>query len=175
MPTRHNTIDVVRSIPGWDCYGATKDGKIVSWKTGSQKYVNGSTSDSGYVRINLRKGGKLKSFYAHRLVFAAFFGDIPSGLQVHHVNGIKQDNHIDNLELVTRHENLSRAWRDGLIVPQFGEQSSGSKVSEIDVIAIRKLLKIGVAKAQIAKLFNLHRSSILRIHNKETWGWLNAD
>src|SRR5699024_2829267 len=44
-------------------------------------------------------------YYAHRLVAEAFIGEIPKGYVVNHINGIKHDNRIDNLEIITEKEN----------------------------------------------------------------------
>lgn len=50
--------------------------------------------------------------YAHRLVANAFYG--PSDLVVNHISGDKLDNKIENLEYVTRLENLNHAIKTGL-------------------------------------------------------------
>lgn len=66
----------------------------------------------GYIRVN---HGRNK-FYrdAHRLIWEAVNGPIPEGMQVNHINGIKTDNRIINLEVVTPRENLLHAYRTGL-------------------------------------------------------------
>ena len=51
----------------------------------------------------------------HRLVWEAVHGPIPIGMQINHINGIKKDNRIINLELVTGSENVTHAYRIGLM------------------------------------------------------------
>lgn len=42
--------------------------------------------------------------YVHRVIWEEYFGKIPSGLIVHHKNGNKEDNRIENLEIMSRAE-----------------------------------------------------------------------
>jgi hypothetical protein len=60
----------------------------------------------GYLSIEIQRGKKHR---AHRLVYEAFNGPIPDGLFVDHVNGVKTDNRLSNLEVVTHQENMNRA------------------------------------------------------------------
>ena len=61
---------------------------------------NGGISENkqGYLVLN-----KVKK-YIHRIVWEENFGKIPSGLIVHHKNGDKSDNRIENLEIMSRAE-----------------------------------------------------------------------
>lgn len=54
-----------------------------------------------YFRLVLRKAGIRQTFLIHRLVYELFEGAIPKGYYVHHKDGNKQNNHIDNLELIS--------------------------------------------------------------------------
>lgn len=60
----------------------------------------------GYYQIKTRdKGNHNKSL--HRLIFEDFYGFIPDGFHIHHINGNKQDNCILNLKLVRKDEHNS--------------------------------------------------------------------
>ncbi len=52
-----------------------------------------------------------KRYYAHRLVLIAYSGFDLSDKDVNHINGIKSDNRIENLEWCTRSENITHAYR----------------------------------------------------------------
>lgn len=71
----------------------------------------GRTSRQGYVWI---EDGRGYVGSAHRMIWESVHGPIPSGLQINHINGIKSDNRIANLELVTPSENGLHAYRTGL-------------------------------------------------------------
>jgi hypothetical protein len=61
----------------------------------------------GYVDIRYdgRYVGK-----AHRLIWESVHGPIPEGLEINHRNGIRWDNRIDNLELVTKSQNKKHSY-----------------------------------------------------------------
>lgn len=60
----------------------------------------------GYYQIMLCKEGDQRSFLVHRLVFEAFNGNIPEGLEINHIDENKKNNSICNLEVVTHTENV---------------------------------------------------------------------
>lgn len=67
------------------------------------------TLRNGYVRYNLK--GKLYS--AHRLVYETFVGSIPQGMVIDHINGIKDDNRLENLRCISQSENAINAQKNG--------------------------------------------------------------
>lgn len=60
----------------------------------------------GYSRVRYQK----KYYYLHRIIAQKFIGDI-TGLEVNHKDGNRSNNHISNLELVTRSENQIHSYR----------------------------------------------------------------
>lgn len=65
--------------------------------------------NSGYFVVQLSKNGKKKAMTVHRLVACAFLGE--SVLDVNHKDGNKGNNCLENLEFVSRSENLAHAYR----------------------------------------------------------------
>ena len=73
-----------------------------------------------YIGVSLVKDGEsvTKTVHIHRLLAKVFLPNV-SGLdfekcQIDHINGIKTDNNLSNLEIVTPQENKIRAYRTGL-------------------------------------------------------------
>jgi hypothetical protein len=51
----------------------------------------------------------------HRILWESVNGAIPDGLEINHINGVKDDNRISNLEAVTHAENMKHAYTTGLM------------------------------------------------------------
>lgn len=64
----------------------------------------------GYVTLH---NGPKHIGYVHRLIWEHVHGPIPPGMQINHINGVKDDNRIANLELVTPSENSLHSYRIG--------------------------------------------------------------
>jgi len=63
--------------------------------------IAGSLNTNGYVAIQVN--GSI--YKAHRLIWMWHNGEVPEGLEIDHINGVKDDNSIDNLRPVTHQEN----------------------------------------------------------------------
>ena len=106
--------EVWKTIPGYEgLYEIISMGKIKSLRTGLlRRDVN---SGRGYRAIQLSdSNAKKHRLYVHRLVALAFLGPPPSEeYQVNHINLVKADNRVENLEWVTPDENMAHAYRNG--------------------------------------------------------------
>ena len=79
----------------------------------------------GYLRIQLWRNQKAKFVAIHRLVAESFIVNEDDKPFVNHINGIKDDNRVGNLEWVTQKENIIHAWGTGL-----AKQRLNSKLSK---------------------------------------------
>lgn len=66
-----------------------------------------SINSSGYEYLNLCLEGKVMKYKVHQLVAMAFLNHVPNkmALVVNHKNSVRNDNRLDNLEIVTQREN----------------------------------------------------------------------
>ena len=100
-------------------YFITEDGRC--YNTNTNKYLKGQIGKNGYISFNLTlPNGKKKRLYAHRLV-ALHFLDNPNPkefTEVNHIDGNRQNNHISNLEWVSRTQNIRHAFTNNLIKTQ---------------------------------------------------------
>ena len=71
----------------------------------------------GYNMIRLKSPAfsknkdRRKNYKVHRLVAMFYLDNYSEDLQVNHKNGIKTDNRVENLEMVTNRQNVLHAWR----------------------------------------------------------------
>ena len=97
--------EVMKPIPEYPEYYATISGKI--WSSKRNKFLKLYKDRDGYLNVSISNDYKISNFRVHRLVFEAFNGVIPKGLQVNHINEIKTDNRLENLNLMTAKENCN--------------------------------------------------------------------
>lgn len=70
----------------------------------------------GYYVVALSKNSIKKGYTIHRLIAITFIPNPENKPQVNHINGIKSDNSINNLEWCTSSENSRHAHDTGLCV-----------------------------------------------------------
>lgn len=115
--------EIWRDIPNYEGYQVSNFGRIKSLerlrkgKNGSlvtvkERILKPSINHKGYYRVALWKNSIQKCYYVHRLVWEVFNGSIPEGLQVNHINEIKTDNRLSNLNLMTCKENCNWGKRN---------------------------------------------------------------
>jgi hypothetical protein len=85
-----------------------------------------SNNTNVYVRVGLYKNSKTKSYLVHRLVAQAFLPNTESKRCVNHINGVKTDNIVENLEWCTYSENTQHAKKMGLLAPPSGWDNTRS-------------------------------------------------
>lgn len=163
--------DVV-GFPGM--YEVSSMGRVRSFprttrhKHGGPRRMNGRVlkpglGGAGYLTVVLAREGRQISRSIHSLVVDAFIGPVPSGCNINHKSGIKTDNCLSNLEVVTYSENMSHAYRAGL-APR-GERSGVAKLSDEQVRQIRDLARAGMKQVHIAKKFDISQMTISDIVN----------
>lgn len=97
-----------KAIPEYENYEVSDLGRVRNVKFG--RILKPQKDPNGYLHVVLSKKRKRKTIYIHKLVAICFLGHLPSGMTItiDHVNGIKTDNRLENLELVSMRENTIR-------------------------------------------------------------------
>ena len=100
----------VKVIPGSKTYYITKSGKV--YNKDKRRLKAGPNGRAGYSQVSIIfADGTRVSKTVHRLVWLAWNGPIPDGLVINHKDENKTNNNLDNLELMTRAENLKYGTR----------------------------------------------------------------
>jgi len=100
-----------------------------------------------------------KMLSVHRLVAKTFIPNPLNKPEVNHIDGDKTNNRIENLEWVTHQENIQHAYKNGLA----GGKTYKSKLTDENVIEIKKLLNKGVLHKIIATKFNISPATVSMI------------
>ena len=159
--------EIWKDIPEYDgLYRVSNLGRVKSLKFGRDKMLKPQESKCGYMHVILYKGGGVKYFLVHRIVMIVFVGE--SDLQVNHINGIKADNKLENLEYCTRSENMIHAYNIGLKKGLKGEKHGQSKLTEIEVKMIKYEHK-NMTQREIAKIYRIAQSLVSMIRSGKSW------
>lgn len=122
----------------------------------------------GYKNVTLCVNNKLTTRQVHRLVLLTYkYNPNHKNLQVNHINGIKSDNRLENLEWVTPSENQKHSYLMKL-QRQDGEYNNAHKLTKKQVIEIRTTYS-HLSESKTAKIFGVSRSLINLIRNRKVW------
>lgn len=128
--------------------------------------------NSGYVFCTLWANNVAEQHLVHRIVYETFVGPIPDGLDINHKNTVKTDNWPDNLEPMTRRENILHAIEAGTI-RVVGEDNPAAKINETIVRAIRADHAAGLGYKRLAKKHGLTWGCVRSVATRRTWAHVN--
>ncbi|MEP7377605.1 MAG: NUMOD4 motif-containing HNH endonuclease [Chitinophagaceae bacterium] len=101
---------IVRSVDRWSYHPENKQAHYLK-----SKRLKPRINNCGYVDVRLFKNGKIVTRFIHRLMAEAFIPKLPEKEEINHIDGVKTNNSIENLEWVTHQENMAHAYKLGLI------------------------------------------------------------
>lgn len=94
-------------IPFNSRYLVSSEGRVFSLKTNKVLIPYKNISD-GYLRVKItNKRGKSRDYYIHRLMAMCFLKmPVKSRREVHHLNNIKTDNRLENIQVLTKYQHF---------------------------------------------------------------------
>lgn len=149
-----------------DDYQESNYGRTKSFKNGTVKVIKPTLTKHGYLKVNLHKNGKMKTFRVHKVVAKMFVPNPDNLPEINHEDGCKLNSHVDNLTWVTSAENKRHALEMELRKPPQGSERRDAKLTDEQVRYCRRVYikgdKIFGAKP-LARKFGVSPSTILRI------------
>ena len=141
-------------------------GKLATYRFRELELRHGN--QHGYPVVRSRRTGKVGPIYVHRLMALTFVDGFQEGLQVNHINGVKNDFRPENLEWVPLERNVCHAWETGL-TGAYGEDNKNCVLSWKKVEAIRRAIRVGATAGTIATIAGVNRSTIEKIADGRSW------
>jgi len=125
----------------------------------------------GYPTALLCKNGRRTKLRVHRMVLEAFIGLRLEGQECRHLNGIPSNNRLENLKWGTREENIQDKNLHGTTYhPNHqGVNNPAARLTDLDVVAIKHGLQLGVKHRVLAKHFSVSKSLITGIKAGVVW------
>ena len=138
------------NLINFEKYTITEDGKIFSNSFNKKIFLKGCKVKNGYLSVYLRcKDGKSKSFLFHRVIWFYFKGEIPKNLEINHKDENKANNSLDNLELLSRAENINYGTRNERVasknkISQKGKTLSESHIKNLSISHSKPILQYNI-------------------------------
>jgi hypothetical protein len=160
-------MEIWKDIQGYEgLYKISNIGRVKSLKGSIEKLISISVKETGYHRVTLIKDSICKRKYVHVLVAKAFIGK--SNLEVNHINGVKSDNRVDNLEWVTKSENIKHAYKIGLKI-KYNGSLNGNSVLTSDQVKEIKYETDHLSQRQISKIYKIAQTTVSAIKRGVIW------
>jgi hypothetical protein len=159
-------LEYFKDIPGYEgIYQVSNHGRVTSVR---RKVVfSPSITQQGYKRVILRVNKYEKSRTIHSLVMEAFRGPRPSGMVINHLDFNPSNNHLSNLEYVTKLDNILYSKEAGRY---FRSHSyADDKFSPKDIRFIRSS---SLDDAALATQFKSSKSFINKIRRSVSYSWV---
>lgn len=167
-----------KPIPGFEgLYEISDEGHVVRISTHGRnpksirRPVRPHKKPEGYLAIDIQRDQIRLRSYVHRVVWEAFRGPIPSGLEINHRDGNRLNNRLDNLELVTRSANMLHSFQQ--LSPSLnrvrGTAHHKAKLTPADVENILSLNRTGTSQREIARLYGVSKTAIGFILKGRNW------
>lgn len=171
------STEIWKPIPGFHGYEASSMGRVrsldqVSIGRGkSRRPIKGrvlkTKMDKGYFYVTFSYNRHIRKLPVSHCVLFAFVGPRPAGTQGCHNNGIRTDNRPENLRWDTAKNNTADKLLHG--THQRGSLIGNSKLNEMSVREVRRLVANGAPQTQVAKMFGIRQTNVSMIVQRKTW------
>ena len=110
------TKEIFKDIPGYEgMYQVSDLGSVksLSDRYGNERILKARIGTGGYKLVRLTRNNKKTGIRVHQLVAMAFLDHVRCGHKkdVHHIDGVRTNNKLSNLEVLTRQEHIIETWK----------------------------------------------------------------
>ena len=147
-----------RIHPLYTEYGANRRGEVILIP--SSKLIKGRDHNSGYRQLNVCKPGQnFKTVLTHRFIYECYYGVIPQGMVIDHINNDKKDNRLCNLQLITKQQKCKKAAKNRNCLSMADNFKNAIKIKAMNLETDEMIYFDSMSAA--GKYLNIHPTSIL--------------
>ena len=163
------TKEIWKDVVGYEgLYKVSNLGTVISLHREQEKIMKPAVATNGYHQIFLSKNGVRTLTRVHRIVALAFLPNVENKPIVNHINGIKTDNNVLNLEWATFSENGQHAFDTGLNHTtdkiRATAKENGKKCRKLNIEQVKLLRSLraefGYGPDKLSRLTGISRSLI---------------
>ena len=153
------------------CYYNVHKTNIRNSRLKKERILKTTIDAFGYKSVNVSVNSKNKILKIAKLIAKAFIPNPENHPIINHINGVKSDNRIENLEWCTYKHNVNHAIETGLLVFKLGSDNANSKFSHNDILKIKQDFKENpnIIVKDYARDLGVSRVTIWRILSKKTY------
>lgn len=158
-------------VPNYEFAEVNDKGQIRSSLT---KHIYSPYTDKdGYLRCKVWDGEKSRGVYVHRAIALVFVPNPNQKPIVNHIDGVRNNNSIENLEWVSYEENS----KHGVMLGNFpkGQNAFRAKYKDKQIHEVCKLLAEGIGQIEVSRLTGIPVTTIHGIVIGRTWGHISED
>lgn len=168
----------IRHVPGWDGYAVTDAGRVFGCRSKypfpefpfeSWREVRATKGHRGYWVVALTMRGLRRQFKLHQLVLMTFVGPKPDGQHGCHFDDNKDHNWLGNLRWDTPAANQNDKVRNGRFPDRKGSRHPMSKLTDLEVEAIKRRRSDGETLRRIGEDFGVSEATVSLIARGKTW------
>lgn len=145
-----------------------RNGEI--WNDEKRRKLNPTLCRDGYLVISSKIGGSV-----HRVLGHAYLGGIPEGMVINHLDGVKTNNCLSNLEITTHRLNTVHAYATGLAKGKPGEDNSQAVLSNEQILEMFQCFRDDMNNDDIGEKFNVHSRYVSLVRHGKRWSHMNPE
>jgi len=189
--------EIWKVIEDFPEYQINNFGSIKSLKFGKERILKQGKNTKGYYQVILNKNKRHYTKRVHTLVYENFYNEkLNENECIHHIDKNKENNNWKNLKKIIKYDHdifhnpkgkyninfgkkrpneIIEKIKNGNTGKHVGQKNSNVKLTENNIIEIKKLLKLGFKNIEISRKLNINKRTISHIKVGDRWSHITID